>query len=36
MFIVNLEVMIKSGIEFFGKPRGAAIAPHVETGGESK
>jgi TRAP-type transport system small permease protein len=36
MFIVNLEVMIKSGLEFLGKPKGAAIAPHVGTGGEAK
>ena len=36
MFIVNLEVMIKAGLEFFGKRKGEAIAPHVETGGESK
>jgi TRAP-type C4-dicarboxylate transport system permease small subunit len=36
MFIVNLEVMIKSGLEFFGKRKGAAVVPHVGTGGESK
>ncbi len=36
MFIVNLEVMIKSGLEFFGQRKGEAIAPRVETGGESK
>jgi len=36
MFIVNLEVMIKAGLEVFGKRKGEAIASHVETGGESK
>jgi len=36
MFIVNLEVMIKAGLEFFGKRKGEAIAQPVGTGGESK
>jgi TRAP-type C4-dicarboxylate transport system permease small subunit len=36
MFIVNIEVMIKAGLEFFGQRKGEAIAPHVVTGGESK
>jgi TRAP-type C4-dicarboxylate transport system permease small subunit len=36
MFIVNIEVMIKAGFEFFGKRNGEATASHVETGGESK
>ena len=36
MFIVNLEVMIKSGLEFFAQRKGKAIATHVETGGGSK
>ncbi len=36
MFIVNLEVMIKAGIEFFGKHKGEAIAQPAGTGGESK
>ena len=36
MFIVNLEVMIKGGLEFFGKREGEAIAQHAGTGGESK
>jgi len=36
MFIVNLEVMIKSGLEFFGKRKGEAVAQPVGTGGESK
>ena len=36
MFIVNIEVMIKSGLEFFGKRKDEAIAHHVVTGGESK
>lgn len=36
MFIVNLEVMIKAGLEFFGKRKAEAIAQPAETGGESK
>jgi len=36
MFIVNLEVMIKAGLEFFGKRKGEAVASRVGTGGESK
>jgi len=36
MFIVNLEVMIKAGLEFIGKRKGDAVAHHVGTGGESK
>jgi TRAP-type C4-dicarboxylate transport system permease small subunit len=36
MFIVNLEVMINAGLEYFGKRMGETTAPHVETGGESK
>jgi TRAP-type transport system small permease protein len=35
MFIVNLEVMINAGLEFFGKRKGEAIAQPVGTGGES-
>ena len=36
MFIVNLEVMIKAGLEFFGKRKAEAVAQPAETGGESK
>ena len=36
MFIVNLEVMINAGLEFFGKRRGDAAALHAGTGGESR
>ncbi len=35
MFIVNLEVMIKAGLEVFGR-RSAGIAPHAGTGGEAE
>ena len=36
MFIVNLEVMIKAGLEFFGKHKGDAAAQHAGTGGDAK
>ena len=36
MFIVNLEVMIKAALEFFGMRKGGAVAPGAGTGGESK
>jgi TRAP-type C4-dicarboxylate transport system permease small subunit len=36
MFIVNLEVLVKSGLEFFGHIKGEAAAQPAETGGESK
>lgn len=36
MFIVNLEVLIRSGLEFFAKRSGEAIGQPAETGGESK
>jgi TRAP-type C4-dicarboxylate transport system permease small subunit len=36
MFIVNLEVMVNSGLEFFGKRKGEAIPQPAGTGGESK
>lgn len=36
MFIVNLEVMIKAGFEFFGKREGKAVVQPSGTGGESK
>jgi len=36
MFIVNLEVLVKSGLEFFGHKKGEAAAQPAGTGGESK
>ncbi len=36
MFIVNLEVMIKAGMEFFGKGNPEEVPRHIETGGEAK
>jgi len=36
MFIVNLEVLVKAGLEFFGKRAGEAAAGPAGTGGESK
>jgi len=36
MFIVNLEVMIKAGLEFFGQRKGEAVAQPAGTGGGSK
>jgi TRAP-type C4-dicarboxylate transport system permease small subunit len=36
MFIVNLEVMIKAGLEFFGKRKGDAVAQNAGTGGEAR
>ncbi len=35
MFIVNLEVMVKAGLEFFGKRSGEAAAESAGTGGET-
>ncbi len=36
MFIVNLEVLVKSGLEFFGHKKGDAAAQPAGTGGEAK
>ena len=36
MFIVNLEVLIRSGLEFFGHKTGEAAAQPAGTGGEAK
>ena len=36
MFIVNLEVLINAGLEFFGRRKGEASIPPAGTGGESK
>ena len=36
MFVVNLEVLIKSGLEFFGKRSGEAAAEPAGKGGETK
>jgi TRAP-type C4-dicarboxylate transport system permease small subunit len=35
MFVVNIEVMIKSGLEYFALRKGEAVSPHIETGGGS-
>ena len=36
MFIVNLEVMVKAGLEFFGKRKAEAIAQPAVPGGEQE
>lgn len=36
MFIVNLEVLVNAGLEFFGHKKGDSAAQPAGTGGESK